>query len=122
MPLKQLVSLHEVLVFELLFEELVFLLQMSLFQLPDCSFASWKTEEGWFRKYNTILSNRPASVRVEVAYKHILKKMLFHSKWVFYSSRLVMKIFQKFNTDYCFIKIQHIYQLLKRESEAGYLS
>lgn len=35
--LQQLVSLHEVLVFELLFEQLVLLLQMALFQLPHGS-------------------------------------------------------------------------------------
>lgn len=37
MSLQQLVSLHEVLVFELLFEQLVLLLQMALFQLPHGS-------------------------------------------------------------------------------------
>lgn len=37
--LEQLMSLHEVLVFELLLKQLVLLLQMALFQLPHSSFS-----------------------------------------------------------------------------------
>lgn len=43
MPFQQLVSLHEVLVFQLLLQQLVLFLQMALLQLPHGCLSSYKT-------------------------------------------------------------------------------
>lgn len=66
-------------------------------------------------------TSQPPGVCSEVAYRCILKTMLFHSKCFHYSSRLVMKVFDFRKWRQTIVLLEH-QCLFQREPGAGYLS